>query len=283
MEKVYQIALTNVDGVGSVFFRQLLSHFGSAENVFKAKTDQLLKISGIRKSIIESLRNKNLLIEAEKILQTAEKENITIFFSTDKNYPSRLKNIYDAPTILYYKGNADLNNSKSVSLVGTRQASEYGKRVTEQIIQELKDINPLIISGLAFGIDIYAHRAALENHLSTIAVFANGLDITYPSQHGKYIKSILESGGIISENALGTQPFRNLFLARNRIIAALSDVCIVVESAAKGGAMVTAEFANNYHREVFAVPDKSIINFQRGVIYLSKIIKQISLLQLPIL
>ncbi len=270
MEKIYQIALTHVEGIGSVFFRQLLTHFGSAENVFKAKTDQLLKISGIRRSIIESLHKKQLLVEAEKILKTAEKEKITLFFSTDKDYPSRLKNIYDAPAILYYKGNANLNHSKSVSLVGTRQAGEYGKRVTEQIVHELKEINPLIISGLAFGIDIYAHRAALENHLATIAVFANGLDITYPSQHAKYIQAILENGGIISENALGTQPFRNLFLARNRIIAALSDVCIVVESAAKGGAMVTAEFANNYHREDFAVPGQIYHKYSEGCNHLIK-------------
>lgn len=254
MEKLYQIALTNVEGVGSVFFRQLISYFGSAENVFKAKTDKLLKIPGVGKSIIEKLKNKELLLNAEAILKEVEKQEVQLFFSTDKNYPSRLKNLYDAPAILFYKGNVDLDHFRSIGIVGTRQASEYGKSTTESIIEQSAPYNPLVISGLAYGIDITAHKAALENKLPTIAVLASGLDVIYPSQHKKYIEQIIETGGIISENPLGMQPMRNLFLARNRIIAGLSDASIIVESALKGGSLVTAEFANNYHRQVFAVP-----------------------------
>ena len=254
MEKIYQIALTNVDGVGSVFFRQLISYCGSAENVFKAKTDKLLKIPGVGKTVIEGLKKKDILIEAENIIKEAEKQRVQLFFSTDKNYPTRLKTIYDAPSVLFYKGNIDLNHFRSIGIVGTRQPTEYGKKIAESIVEDSKPYNPLIVSGLAYGIDITAHKAALENNLPTIAVLASGLDVIYPSQHEKYIDQILNNGGIISENPLGMQPMRNMFLARNRIIAGLSDASIIVESALKGGSLVTAEFANNYHREVFAIP-----------------------------
>ncbi|GGD58794.1 DNA processing protein DprA [Emticicia aquatilis] len=254
MEKIYQIALSNVDGVGSVFFRQLISYCGSAENVFKAKTDKLLKISGVGKTVIEGLKKKELLNDAEKTLKEAESENVQLFFSTDKNYPSRLKPLYDAPAVLYYKGSAALEHFRSIGIVGTRQATDYGKKVTENIVEQSKSYNPLIVSGLAYGIDITAHKAAIDFGLPTIAVMASGIDVIYPAQHEKYIDQIIANGGIISEHSFGKQPIRNMFLARNRIIAGLSDASIVTESAAKGGAMVTAEFANNYHRQVFAVP-----------------------------
>lgn len=271
MEKLYQIALTNVDGVGSVFFRQLISYCGSAENVFKAKTDKLLKIPGVGKTVIEGLKKKDLLTDAEKILKDAEKQQVKLFFSTDKDYPSRLKSLYDAPSVLYYKGNADLSHFRSVGIVGTREATDYGKKTTEDLVAGLKPYNSLIVSGLAYGIDIAAHKAALENDLPTIAVLASGLDIIYPSQHKKYIEQILEKGGIISENPLGMQPMRNLFIARNRIIAGLSDASIIIESAAKGGSLVTAEYANNYHREVFAVPGTLANKYSEGC---NKLIKQ---------
>ncbi|GAB2650646.1 DNA-processing protein DprA [Emticicia sediminis] len=254
MEKIYQIALSNVEGVGSVFFRQLISYCGSAENVFKAKTDKLLKISGVGRVVIEGLKKKDLLSDAEKTLKDAEKLGVQLFFSTDKNYPSRLKPLYDAPAVLYYRGTASLDHFRSIGIVGTRQATDYGKKVTESIVEQSKNYNPLIVSGLAYGIDITAHKAAIDFGLPTIAVMASGIDVIYPSQHEKHIEQIVTNGGIISEHSFGKQPIKNMFLARNRIIAGLSDASIVVESAAKGGAMVTAEFANNYHREVFAVP-----------------------------
>ena len=271
MEKLYQIALTNVDGVGSVFFRQLISYCGSAENVFNSKTDKLLKIPGVGKTVIEGLKKKGLLTEAEKILNETIKKQVQIFFSTDKNYPSRLKPLYDAPAVLFYKGNADLSHFRSIGIVGTRQATDYGKKTTEELVAGLKPYNSLIISGLAFGIDIAAHKAALEYDLPTIAVLASGLDIIYPSQHEKYIEQILEKGGILSENPLGMQPMRNLFISRNRIIAGLSDASVIIESAAKGGSLVTAEYANNYHREVFAVPGTLSNKYSEGC---NKLIKQ---------
>jgi len=254
MEKIYQIALSNVEGVGSVFFRQLISYCGSAENVFKAKTDKLLKISGVGRVVIEGLKKKELISDAEKTLKEAEKQGVQLYFSTDKNYPSRLKPLYDAPAVLYFKGTASLDHFRSIGIVGTRQATDYGKKVTESIVEESKNYNPLIVSGLAYGIDITAHKAAIDFGLPTIAVMASGIDVIYPSQHEKYIEQITANGGIISEHPFGKQPIRNMFLSRNRIIAGLCDASIVIESAAKGGSLVTAEFANNYHRQVFAVP-----------------------------
>ncbi len=264
MEKLYQIALTNVEGVGSVMFRQLISNCGSAENVFNARTDKLLKIPGIGRTIVDGLKKKDLLFDAEKIWKEAEKQEVKLFFSTDKDYPLRLKSLYDAPSILFYKGSADLSHFRSIGIVGTREATEYGKKITEEIVEQSKPYNPLIVSGLAYGIDITAHKAAIENKLPTIAVLASGLDIIYPSQHKKYIEAIIENGGIISENPLGMQPIRNLFISRNRIIAGLSDASIIVESAAKGGSLVTAEYANNYHREVFAVPGTLANKYSEG-------------------
>lgn len=255
MEKVYQIALTLVDGVGSVLFRQLINHFGNAEAVFNAPKERLIKLSGIGKMIVENItNNKNLLEKAEKIVNDSEAKNISIILSSDETYPKRLKALYDAPAILYYSGNANLNHTKTIGIVGTRQATEYGKKITTEIVEGLKSHNPSIISGLAYGIDIIAHKAAIEQNLPTVAVVANGLDITYPASHKKYTEAIKNNGAIISENSIGMQPIASLFLARNRIIAGLSDLVIVVESASKGGALVTAEFANNYHRDVFAVP-----------------------------
>ena len=271
MEKVYQIALTMVEGVGSVLFRQLISNCGSAENVFKAKSDKLFKIPGIGKQIIDGLKNTSLLTEAEEILKEAEKHQVKLFFSTDSEYPSRFKTLYDAPAILYYKGNADLSHFRTIGIVGTRQATDYGRKITQEIIEQLKPYNIQVISGLAYGIDIAAHKAALDNEVPTIAVLASGLDIIYPAQHEKYAEQMLENGGILSENRLGMKPIRNLFLARNRIIAGLSDVTIVVESASKGGAMVTADFANNYHRDVFAVPGALMNKYSEGC---NKLIKE---------
>lgn len=264
MEKLYQVALTMVEGVGSIMFRQLINNFGSAENVFKAKTDKLLKTPGVGKQIAEGLKNKNLFTEAEKLLNEVEKQQVKLFFSTDKDYPSRLKSLYDAPSILYYKGKADINSVRTIGIVGTRQATDYGKQITEEIVAQLKPYNICVISGLAYGIDIAAHKAALDNNIPTIGVMASGLDIVYPAQHQKYAEQMLESGGILSESPLGMKPIRNLFIARNRIIAGLSDVVIVIESAAKGGAMVTAEFANNYHHEVFAVPGSLTNKYSEG-------------------
>jgi DNA processing protein len=271
-DRIYQVALSLVDGVGSVLYRQLISHFGDAKMVFEAKNDKLLRISGVGNTIVENFSKRGELFKkAEIILNRAEKENAKIIFFNEDDYPSRLKNLYDAPAILYYKGSTTLNHPRTIGIVGTRKMTDYGKKITEDIVEGLRNHNIQIISGLALGIDGAAHRSALENNLSTIGVMANGVNSVYPPSHVKIAEQMLENGALISENPFDVQPLAQLFLARNRIIAGLSDVVIVVESAKKGGAMVSAEFANNYHREVFAVPGTLANRYSEGC---NKLIQQ---------
>ncbi|MCR9251952.1 MAG: DNA-processing protein DprA, partial [bacterium] len=194
------------------------------------------------------------LKKGEKVLKDCENAGVNTVFYTNKLYPVRLKQLADAPPLLYTKGNCDLNPDKSVGIVGTRKATNYGKQVTEDIVSDLNKHNPSIISGLAYGIDIAAHKASLEQVLPTIGVLAGGLDKIYPAIHKSTAEKMLEMGGIISENPPGTKPDAHLFPARNRIIAGLSDALVVVEAAAKGGALITAEIAYSYERPLFAVP-----------------------------
>jgi DNA processing protein len=193
-------------------------------------------------------------LKAEEVISKCEKDNISILHYTDVKYPRRLKQLYDAPVILYYKGNADLNPSKAVSIVGTRRITTYGQRITEQIVSDLRNHNTTIISGLAYGVDHLAHTQALRTGLPTIGVIAGGINNIYPSLHIKTANRMLQQGGIIAENEPEIVPEAHFFPERNRIIAGLSDAVIIVEAAKKGGALITAEYANNYNREVFAVP-----------------------------
>ena len=263
-EKHAQIALTLVNGIGDVLIRNLISYAGSAQKAFTLPPAKLLKIPNIGVVLANNLHNKTIWTEAEKIIAQAEKDGVQILFYTDKNYPDRLKRNYDAPALMYYKGNADLNATKAVAIVGTRQATEYGKKISAEIVEGLQVHNALIISGLAYGIDIAAHKAALKNDLPTIGVMASGLDIIYPNQHEKTVQAMLEKGGLLTESPFGTGPDAPRFVARNRIIAGMSDVTIVVESAKRGGGLISAEYANNYHREVFAVPGDIRNKFSEG-------------------
>jgi DNA processing protein len=266
---VYDIALSKIDGIGSVMFRQLINTFGSAEVVFQAPATKLLKIPNFGKTTLDKLKaNLDAFKEAEKVVTASAREDIKIVIFSDERYPTKLKNIYEAPPILFFKGNGNLKFNKVVALVGTREASEYGKKVTDEIVEQLAICNVQIVSGLAYGIDVAAHKAALKYGLSTVAVLANSLDQVYPAAHKKYAKEIEESGLLISENAVGSKLSPSFFIARNRIIAGLSDAVFVVESAKKGGSMVTAEFANNYHREVFAVPGGLNQKYSEGPNYL---------------
>jgi DNA processing protein len=262
--KLYEVALSQIDNVGDITIRHLISYCGSAEAVFKAPKSKITAIPGIGEVVYNSLQDKLSLTKAELIISKSEKANAKILHYLDADYPKRLKNIYDAPAILYLKGNCDLNFDKSLGIVGTRRASDYGKSIADKIVEDLIEFNPFIISGLAYGIDIAAHKAALKFNVPTIAVLAGGLDKIYPKEHFKYLEKIEENGAILSERPFGDEPIRSGFLARNRIIAGLSDAVVVVESAAKGGAMVTAEYANNYHKEVFAVPGNIGISSSEG-------------------
>ncbi len=263
-DKLYQLALILAEGVGDITIRQLISYCGSAENVLKANIGKLVKIPGIQETTARKILKKENLVLAEKQLQLAEKQKVSLLFYLDENYPERLKSQYDAPAFLYYKGNCDLNQTKIIGIVGTRNASEYGRKITEEIVRDFQSQNVLIVSGLAYGIDIAAHKASLKYGMATVGVMASGLDFMYPAAHQKTADLMCQSGGILSEHSFGRKPDPRFFPARNRIIAGMSDAIIVVEAAAKGGALITAEYANNYHKEVFAVPGNIGTNTSEG-------------------
>lgn len=252
-ELLYEIALSRLEGIGSVLYKNLLSHFGSARDVFRIPSGKLLRVSGIGAHLVSVFSRKDeALHEAESIIESSARKNIRIVPLRSADYPAALKETYDCPAVLYLKGNGPFAPRKTLAVVGTRDATPYGKAVVTRLMAELSGIQ--VISGLAYGIDITAHREALKNNLSTLGVLANGLDTVYPSPHRKVAEEMLEQGLLISEQPVFTRLHPQFFVSRNRIIAGLSEVVLVVESAGKGGSMVTAEFANNYNREVFAVP-----------------------------
>lgn len=271
--KINQVALSMLPFVGGTLAKQLINYCGSAEAVFTSPIRHLRRIPGIGDKIIGGIKNATeILNRAEKEVERCAREDISILAYSDEAYPERLRHIYDAPILLYYKGNADLNHSKILSMVGTRQATPYGREVVESLISELSHLQPVIASGLAYGIDICSHRAALKYDLPTVGVMGSGMDIIYPAVHRHDAYQMLEKGGgLLTENPLGTKPDARKFPARNRIIAALSDATIVVEAAEKGGALITANLANDYDREVFAVPGSWNQAYSKGC---NKLIKQ---------
>ena len=253
----HELALTLLPGIGPQLTRQLMSYGGAAKAVLTMPPGKLRRIPGVGDATVKILTGKEretAFRKAEADLKKAEKDDVEILFYTSKRFPSRLKLIPDAPAILYYQGTADLNALKTVAIVGTRQATEYGREQTERIVQGLVPHRPLVVSGLAYGIDIIAHRAALQVGLDTVGVMATGLDILYPAVHRKTAEKMREQGGLLTEFPYGTPPDRYNFPARNRIIAGLSDGTVVVEAAIKGGALITAELALSYDRDVLAVP-----------------------------
>jgi DNA processing protein len=267
---LYQIALTLVSNIGPVQAKILVEYFGDAETIFKSglrKLSGIENIGEIRAGCIKSFKNFS---EAEEEIEFIKKYKIQPIFITDKNYPQRLLNCYDPPTLLYYRGNADLNESKIVSVIGTRNNTDYGKQITEKLISDLKEENVVIVSGLAFGIDAIAHKTAIQNNLQTIGVLAHGLDTIYPSQHKSLAKEILQNGGLLTELRRNTKPDKHNFPKRNRIVAGIADATIVIETAIKGGSMITAELANNYNRDVFAFPGKTTDQKSAGCNYLIK-------------
>lgn len=253
----YQLALTFVPHIGCIQAKILANHFESAENIFKAKKTELERLEGIgpiRAYSIKSFRNFS---GVEKEITFIEKYKISALFLSDKNYPRRLLNCYDSPTMLFYKGNADLNHSKIISIIGTRRNSEYGKHVIEELISEIESFDVIIVSGLAFGIDAIAHRTALKNLLPTIGVLAHGLDTIYPQEHIPLAKEMIQRGGLLTEFRSHTNPDKHNFPIRNRIVAGMTDATIVIETGVKGGSMITAELANGYNKDVFAFPGRT--------------------------
>ena len=254
---LHEVALTLFPNVGPQLTRQLMSYGGSARNALHLPPGKLRQIPGVGPKVVATLTGAGrttALRRAEATLLKAEKDGVQLLFYTSKQFPKRLKLLPDAPVLLYYQGTADLNAPKTVALVGTRQATEYGREQTEQLVRGLVVHRPLVISGLAYGIDIFAHRAALQEGLETVGVMATGLDVLYPAAHRKTADKMLTQGGLLTEFPFGTPPDKYNFPARNRIIAGLADGTVVVEAARKGGALITAELAGSYDREVLAVP-----------------------------
>lgn len=263
MEKdlLYKIALTLVPNIGDATAKNLIAFFGSAEKAFTQSKQKLIQIPGIAEKtasiLFSNLGNKEVLLHAEKELRFIEENKVEVLFIDDENYPRRLRYCSDAPALLYYKGNANLNADKIISVVGTRNPSDYGMQVTEKLIEDLSGTGALIVSGLAYGIDVHSHQASLKNKLDTVGVVAHGHDRIYPAVHSNIARKMEKQGGILTEFISKTNPDRENFPKRNRIVAGMCDALIVVETKIKGGSLITAEIANSYNKDVFAFPGRS--------------------------
>lgn len=261
---LHTLALLKTEGIGDVIAKKLLNHVGSAEEVFKAKPIQLAKIDGIGTSIIQNLKKKEVFVAAEAELKFIQSQRLNTLFYQDALYPERLKQCFDAPVLLFTAGNIHLENRKIISLVGTRQVTSYGIDFSKNLIADLAPLNPIIVSGFAYGVDIVVHQAALENNLQTIGVLAHGLNQIYPKVHKKYMSKMEQNGGFMTEFWSTSNPDRENFVKRNRIVAGISEATLVIESAEKGGSLVTANMANDYNREVFAVPGRATDKYSQG-------------------
>lgn len=262
----YKIGISQIPGVGSILAKKLIAYTGSIEAVFREKKKNLMKIPGIGSTLAEVIVNNQNLEKTEVEIEFIKKYEIRYHFYLDEDYPVRLKQCPDAPIMLFCKGNVDFNKEKIISIVGTRNATEYGKDFCSRFVSEMaarhKDL--IVVSGLAYGIDISAHRAALKNNIPTVAVLAHGLSTLYPSAHRNTAKEIVNQGALVTDFTSDIKPERNNFIKRNRIIAGLADATIVVESGVEGGALITADLANSYNRDVFAYPGKATDDWSRG-------------------
>jgi DNA processing protein len=253
---IYNTALSFVKNLGPVAAKSLMAYLGSAEQVFKTSPLKMASIPGIGEKRASQWDFNEALRLAEKELEFASKHGIELIFYTDARYPKRLKNCGDSPILLYSKGKMGLNMPKVISIVGTRNATDYGKQLCRQLIEELQQYNVLIASGLALGIDVAAHKECLRLNVPTVGVLGHGLDRMYPSQNRATAEKMLENGGLLTEYPSGTIPDRENFPQRNRIVAGMADATVVIEAGLKGGALITAEIANSYNRDVFAFPGR---------------------------
>ena len=265
----YQIALTLIPGIGDISGKKFVHYCGSASAIFEETRKSLEKISGMREATIEAICNpKEYLKRAEEEIVFIEKNDIRPLFFLDSDYPRRLLQCDDGPMMLYYKGAANLNANRVVAIVGTRNITDYGKENCNQLVQDLVQDNVLIVSGLAYGVDTCAHKAALKNNLPTVGVMGSGMQMIYPAANKKLATDMLERGGVLTECMSGTQPDRENFPRRNRIIAGMADAVVVIESALKGGSLITADIANSYSRDVFAYPGRVMDLYSQGCNYL---------------
>ena len=266
----YKIGITLIKGIGSNLAKNLIAYIGSAEGVFKEKQQNLAKIPGIGEiisnQIVSQITSQNVLKRAEQEIEFITKNKILTYYFADRDYPFRLKECPDSPILIYSKGNCNLNAGKFVGIVGTRKATETGKENCRKLITDLGSALPstVIVSGLAYGIDICAHKAAIESGLPTIGVIGHGLDRIYPEVHRPTAVKMVQDGALLTEYLSQTNPDKQNFVQRNRIIAGLCDAIVVVESGIKGGALITAEIANDYNRDVFTYPGRITDEWSAG-------------------
>lgn len=268
---LYQIAINMLPGIGSIMGKQLVAYCGGAEAVMSAKKSALFKIEGIGPKLANMLKDKDAIMrQAEKEIDFVQRHGLQTFFFTDKDYPNRLKQAVDSPLLLYYKGTDVLNYRRVLAIVGTRKMTEAAVERIEHFVAELKAADIMVVSGLAYGVDAKAQRTAVKHKMPTVGVVAHGLDRLYPAANRALAKQIQQNGGVLTEFPSGTNPDAFNFPARNRIIAGMADATLVIESAAKGGSLITADIANSYNRDVFAVPGRPDDVYARGCNFLIK-------------
>ena len=260
----YLLALLKVDGVGDIMAKKLLSHFGNAEAIYKAKTNLIAAIDGVGSVLLKNLKDKSVFEKANQELEFIKSNNIKVSFFQDENYPDRLKHCIDSPVLIFSAGNINLKNKKIISIVGTRQVTSYGMEFCKKLIEDLAPLDPVIVSGFAYGVDIVAHQLAMDYNLQTIGVLAHGLNQIYPKTHKKYVAKMEENGGFMTEFWSSSNPDKENFVRRNRIVAGMTEATIVIESADKGGSLITANIANDYNRDVFAVPGRVTDKYSQG-------------------
>ena len=258
------LTLQKAKGVGDVIAKKLIAHCGSAQNLFSEKKGNVAKINGVGNAKIQHLFDKKNKVLAEQELNHILKNNVSYCYYQDDNYPSKLKHCIDGPILLFSDGQINLNKQPIISIVGTRKMTLYGRDFIDTLMEEIAPYNPVIVSGFAYGVDITAQKAAIKNELQTIGVLAHGFDKIYPKSHKKYISEVNANGGFYTEFWHNDEPLREHFLQRNRIVAGMSDATVIIESAQKGGSLVTADIANSYSRDVFAVPGKTTDLLSRG-------------------
>ena len=260
----YQIAVTLLKGIGPIKAKHLISKLGGIEPLFDEKIEVIAKKIGYNPKTLHQMERNEALLKAKKQLGFIRKNEISTHFYTDKSYPRRLKECDDAPLLLFSKGALNFNAEKVVAIVGTRNATDYGKSICEELIKSFEGKNILVISGMAYGIDILVHQFCVKYNVPTIGVLGHGLDRLYPSQHLETANKMLNNGGLLTEYLPGTNPDKENFPMRNRIVAGMSDATIVVESMEKGGSLITADLANQYNRDVFAFPGNVGQKYSKG-------------------
>lgn len=263
-ELLYALALHRVKGIGDTIAKKLIEICGSPKRVFEERTTILGSIRGIGRVLLNNLSDVNYLREAEKELKRIQDNNIVPLYFLNSNYPKHLKTCIDSPFLFFQDGNFNFDKNHVISVVGTRNMTSYGRAFCSELICGLKDYDPIIVSGFAYGVDICAHRAAIKNNLQTIGVFAHGFGQVYPKVHKKYMSDVYNNGGFLSEFWYEDAPLKENFLKRNRIVAGVSEATIIIESASRGGALATATMANSYSRDVFALPGRSSDIYSKG-------------------